>query len=240
MQIENAPITSRRRFMYVPRIDFYGPVHRGLRWALARTLSRIGRTSPASKAEVVMVLADVDELLVAIASHISHEENFIHPALEARRPGAAAALEGDHLDHEGAAQGIRVLIDAIRTGSADTRPALWRALYLRFADFTAENFVHMAEEEEVIQPMLEELYEPAELEAINQRLVAAIPPEEMTVFARLMLPANDFDFRVRMLEEARAAMPSAAFVGLFATATVNLSPDEIQALADRLVAADAE
>lgn len=239
--VENtAPTPSRRRFMYVPKVDFYGPVHKGVRWALARLLSSIGSTSPGNKTEVVMVLADIDELLVAIASHLSHEEHFVHPAIEARRPGATTRLEDEHREHESAAQGIRVLLDAIRTGSPDTRPALWRALYLRFADFTAENIRHMAEEEEVMQPLLEELYTTAELEELHGRLLAAIPPEEMAVFARFMLPANDFEFRLKMLEDARAAMPASAFVGMFAAATVNLAPDEISKLADRLVGRDAE
>lgn len=236
----NAPAPSRRRFMYVPRVDFYGPVHKGLRWALARVLARIGSTSPGSKTDVVVVLAEIDELLVAIGSHISHEEHFIHPAIEARRPGATKDLETQHADHEGSAQGIRVLLDAIRTGSPDTRPALWRALYLRFADFTAENIRHMAEEEEVIQPLLEDLYGAEELDELHDRLLASIAPEEMAVFARFMLPANDFDFRVKMLSDARAAMPLSSFVGMFAAATVHLADDDIRALADRIVSVPAE
>jgi hypothetical protein len=36
---------TNRRSMYVPPVDLYGPIHKGLRWALGRVLSRIGSTS---------------------------------------------------------------------------------------------------------------------------------------------------------------------------------------------------
>lgn len=226
--------------MYVPRVDLYGPVHRGLRWAMARLLAGMGSASPARPVETDAVLRDLDELLVSIEQHIKHEEAFLHPALEARRPGATAGLVHDHAEHANATAGLRVIVGALRSGSTETRAPLWRALYLRFAGFVAENIVHMAEEEEVTQPLLEELFTTDELSDLHDRLLASIPPDEMLAFLRFMLPANDFEFRVGMLAGARAAMPAEAFAGMFAAATVNLAPEEIRELAERLVDAAAE
>jgi hypothetical protein len=53
----------------------------------------------------------------------------------------------------------------------------------------------MAEEEEVMQPLFEELYTTEELLEIHARLIASIGPEEMLASMRIMLPANDLDVR---------------------------------------------
>ena len=239
--IENSsPVPSRRRSMYVPRLDLYGPVHKGLRWALTRVLARLGGTSPTRREEAAAVLDELETVLAILEGHIAHEEAFVHPAIEARCPGASRNLEHEHEEHEAATAALRVLVSALRSGSSETLPALWRALYLRFAEFVAENFTHMAEEEEVIQPLLEELYTTEELLAIEDRLRASIPPEKMLAFARFMLPANDPDVRFGMLAGMKAAMPAEAFPMAFAAVTVHLAIDDIRELTDRLAPADAE
>lgn len=230
---------TNRRSMYVPPVDFYGPIHKGLRWALARVLSRIGATSPTNDADVSAVVTEVHDLIVGIESHIAHEEELIHPAIEARRPGATNDLVEDHTEHATILGGLRVLLAAIRTGSPATRPALWRALYLRFAGLLADNIHHMAEEEEVTQPLLEELYTSEELHEIHARLLASIEPGEMLASMKIMLPANEFEVRLAMLDAAKHAMPPEVFAGVFAQATVFLTPDEIEALAMRLLRAPA-
>ena len=221
--------------MYVPPVDLYGPIHKGLRWAFARVLSRIGSTTVTDDAADVEVLGEVNDLVIGIEGHLAHEEAFIHPAIEARRPGATAGLVDDHVEHANMLGAVRVLLAAIRSGSATTRPALWRALYLCFADLFAENITHMAEEEEVIQPLLEELYTPGELREIEGRLIASIAPDEMLAAMKIMLPGNDLAFRLHMLNGAKHALPPEVFAGLFAQATVHLAPSEIEALAVKLL-----
>ena len=221
--------------MYVPPVDLYGPIHKGLRWAFGRVLSRIGSTTVTDDAAVIEVLGEVNDLVIGIESHLAHEEQFIHPAIEERRPGATAGLMDDHAEHANMIGAIRVLLAAIRSGSPSTRPALWRALYLCFADLFAENITHMAEEEEVTQPLLEELYTSDELQALEGRLLASIGPGEMLAAMRIMLPGNDFEFRVHMLNGAKHALPPEVFAGVFAQATVHLSPEEIEALAVKLL-----
>jgi hypothetical protein len=226
---------TNRRSMYVPPVDLYGPIHKALRWALCRALTRIGSTTVTDDAAVSAVITEVHELIVALEQHISHEEAFFHPAIEARRPGATDHLEDDHIEHANILAGLRVLLAAIRSGSPTTRPALWRALYLRFADLVAENIHHMAEEEEVTQPLLEELYTSEELMDLQNRLIASIAPDEMLASLKIMLPANDFAFRLMMLNNAKHAMPPEVFAGVFAQATVHLTNDEIEALAAKLL-----
>ena len=221
--------------MYVPPVDLYGPIHKGLRWAFARVLSRMGSATISDDDAVTEVLGEVHDLVACVESHLTHEEEFIHPALEARRPGSTTILMDDHIEHANMIGAIRVLLAAIRSGSSPTRPSLWRALYLCFADLFAENIRHMAEEEEVTQPLLEDLYSPQELELIQARLLASIGPDEMLAAMKIMLPGNDFDFRLQMLNGAKHALPPEVFAGVFAKATVHLSDVEIEALAVRLL-----
>jgi hypothetical protein len=226
---------TNRRSMYVPPVDLYGPIHKALRWALGRVLSRLGSASVANDLEVLAVLREVDDLLVTLESHIAHEEAVIHPAVEERRPGATNELTSAHAEHADMMGALRILLAAIRNGSPSTRPSLWRALYLCFADLIAENIHHMAEEEEVMQPLLEELYTADELHEIHDRILASIAPAEMIASMKIMLPANDFDFRLAMLNGAKHTLPPEVFAGVFAQTTVYLSAEEIEALAVRLL-----
>lgn len=93
----------------------------------------------------------------------------------------------------------------------------------------------MAEEEEVTQPLLEELYTSEELVELQGRLRSSIGPDEMLGSLKIMLPANDFAFRLAMLNNAKHALPPEVFAGLFAQATIYLSDGEIEALAVRLL-----
>jgi hypothetical protein len=57
----------------------------------------------------------------------------------------------------------------------------------------------------------------------------------MLAAMKIMLPGNDFDFRLGMLNEAKHALPPEVFAGIFARATVYLGDEEIEALAVRLL-----
>ena len=60
-------------------------------------------------------------------------------------------------------------------------------------------------------PVLQSAFEDEELRAIEGRIVARIPPEEMARIMRLMLPAMNHPERVEMLSGMRSAMPAMAF-----------------------------
>lgn len=227
-------VPSRRRAFFLPRVDLYGPIHKGLRWASARLLTRMGSSSMADAAEQDAILEDLETLLDLFAKHVAHEEAHLHPALEAHRPGATVAVAEAHVEHERASAELRLLASSLRIASPDTRSAVRRALYLRWSAFFAEQLTHMLDEEETIQPLLDEVFDEDELAAIHARLIASITPDEMLATLRVILPALDRDERVALLAGPRRALPPEAFAAILATGRANLSDADFVDLTTRL------
>jgi len=168
------------------RLDLYAPIHKALRLFMADTLTRLGRLDLDCAAERSQVLAQLHELLTQCESHLRHENEFMHTALEARRPGASARLGAEHEAHEDAIAGLQAEAQAL---AQQPTPAAALHLYRRLSRFVAENLEHMLEEETRHNALLWELYSDAELEALHQRLLASIPADEMLHTLRWMVPA---------------------------------------------------
>lgn len=187
---EEAPPRSRvriERAPTLPREDIYGAAHKGLRWLLSDVMVAMGRTSFADRSETKRALARLGEVLDVCESHLGHENAYIHAAIDRRRPGASARLGGDHVHHEESIAELRELAREVEAAPSETRPAFGRRLYLRYSAFVGENLVHMVEEEELAQGLLEEIYTTEELAELHRTLVSSIAPEKMFAFLRLML-----------------------------------------------------
>jgi hypothetical protein len=193
------------------RHDLYGPVHRGLRKALCGLLVRLGQTDFANAAAAAEMLAALRQQLVLSAKHLYHEDVEIHGALEARAPGSTASLESAHNHHRAGFSALEAFMQSIEAAEPEERHNLGRALYLRFSQFVAEDFLHMAEEATVTLPLLHELFSDAELIAIHKRIVGALAPEMAIAFMQLIIPALGRDERVEFLSFARASAPPDAF-----------------------------
>jgi hypothetical protein len=190
--------------------DFYGPIHKGLRFALCGLLTRLGAVDPADGPAVAAVLADLRLQLSISAEHLDHE---------ARAPGASRALAQDHAHHRASFVALRAAMAAVEA-TEPRGPALHR-LYLAFSRFVAEDLAHMAEEEEVTLPVMQALFTDEELLAIEGRIQAGIPPEALLTYARIMAPAAHPGERLAMLAGVREGMiregaPPEAFAVLLA------------------------
>ena len=72
----------------MPRRDLYAAIHKALRSFMSETLVRIGHIDVSDVADRDAALTQLDELLDLCADHLRHENEFVHPAMEARAPGA--------------------------------------------------------------------------------------------------------------------------------------------------------
>lgn len=198
-----------------PRLDLYAPIHKALRSFMTDTLARVGRLDVFDRADMAEALAQLDALLSQCANHLKHENEFMHPAIEARLPGGAARIADEHVQHLAAIEALREdarrLVDA---GDAAQRPPLALRLYRHLALFVAENFEHMHVEETQHNAALWDHYSDAELAELHGRLMASLPPQEMLAVARWMVPALSPSERAGMLNGARADMPQHAFQAL--------------------------
>jgi hypothetical protein len=79
------------------------------------------------------------------------------------------------------------------------------------SQFVACNLTHMLLEEQVHNAVLWAHHGDEELIALHDELVASIPPEEMAVHFRWMLPSVSHAERVGMLQGMRQGMPPEVF-----------------------------
>lgn len=217
-----------------PRFDMYSGIHKALRALMADTLLALGRMDVNDGLELAQATQRVIELVEFCASHLRHENEFVHTAIEARAAGASAAIGHDHEEH---LQHIARLAQAaadLRQAPAETRHGAAQALYRDLALFIAENFQHMHVEETAHNAVLWARYTDAELVAIHDALVASIPPEEMMFVARWMVPFMNPAERAAVLADMRGKAPAPAFEAVLATVQPHLDAREWAKLARAL------
>lgn len=186
--------------------DLYGPVHKGLRLALSRLVIRLGAIDASDRGTVATLMADLRAQMNLSSAHLDHEEREIHAALEARAPGAAADLYADHNHHRTSFVRIEMAIGAVEAAEAGKRAGPLHRLYLAYTRFVADDFAHMAVEEEEILPVLQDLFTDEELMAIEGRIKAGLTPDRVIAYAQLMLPAASPAERLAMMARARDGM----------------------------------
>ena len=217
-----------------PRFDLYSGIHKALRALMADTLLAVGRMDVDDKLEMAQVTERVLVLLEVCASHLQHENDFVHKAIEARAPGASEAIAHDHTDHVKHIARLGEVVAMVRGAAPGRRAALTQALYRGLSLFIADNFQHMQVEETAHNAVLWARYSDAELVAIHDALVASIPPEEMMLIARWLVPFMNPAERVAMLADLRAKAPAAAFDAILATVHPHLTAQEWGKLAAAL------
>ncbi|WP_326540943.1 hemerythrin domain-containing protein [Pseudorhodoferax sp.] len=216
------------------RIDLYGAIHKALRALMADTLLAVGRMDT----DDALALADgtqrVQQLLEFCQNHLQHENAHVHPALEARASGSAAAIAQEHHAHEDAIASLADQATALLRCPPAQRAARAHALYQQLALFVAHNFQHMHVEETAHNAVLWAHYDDAALLAIHDALVAAIPPAEMLFTLRWMVPALPPAERVALLADMQAHAPAPAFAAALDTVRPHLPAGDWAALSARL------
>ncbi|WP_162581453.1 hemerythrin domain-containing protein [Variovorax sp. PBS-H4] len=194
-----------------PRIDLYAGIHKALRALMADTLLGLGRADFEDTLELAQATQRVLQLLDFCRSHLRHENEFVHKAMEARAPGASSQIAHEHAEHEEEIGVLAAQATALLACEPDARAAGTLALYRALSLFIAHNFEHMHVEETAHNAVLWGRYTDAELAEIHDALVASIPPEEMMFTLRWLVPFMNPAERAGMMADMRAQAPAPAF-----------------------------
>lgn len=214
--------------------DLYGPVHKGLRLGMSRMLVRLGAADPADGG-LPQLLADLREQCRLSEDHLAHEDRVIHTALELRAPGSSIRPVQAHERHRHTFGELEAAIRTVESAAPTAKSGALRALYLRFSLFVADDLAHMAEEEQLMLPILQALFTDAELMAMEDRIISGLSPEQMVAVGRLMLPAATRSDRILMLDAIRANAPAEAFAAILQLAVPrSLSPTDVEHLSEAL------
>jgi hypothetical protein len=200
------------------RMDLYVFIHKALRRFMSRTLDRLGTMDVDDEADREQTLAIAQSLLSMLKGHLQHENDFIHTAIEARRPGAARHTADDHALHLDSIANLEDEVRAVRDADGSVRTALALRLYRHFGLFVGENLVHMQLEETQNNALLWDLYRDDELATLHDRLVASLPPGELLLCAYWFAAALSPQETAIVFGAMQAKAPAPAFDALLEAA----------------------
>lgn len=217
-----------------PRFDMYTGIHKALRAFMVDTLLRLGRVDVEDADELGATLAQLDALLAELRHHLHNENDFVHTAIEARRPAGASRTAADHVEHQASIADLEDEVRTLRAADPARRALLALRLYRHLALFVAENLEHMQIEETANQATLWALYTDAELAAVHDAILANHTPEQMATVVRWMARALSPQELTGLCLDARAKLPPEAFAGLFGLIRAELAPARSTRLARAL------
>jgi hypothetical protein len=207
-----------------PRLDIYSGIHKGLRAWMSDALVQAGRADPTDADEVTALVDSVRTLLRFLRKHLEHENKFVHSAMERAIPGSSQAIGEDHVHHERAIALIDNELRGLEQAPSIGRPGATQRLYRRLALFFAENFAHMNVEETEHNAVLWATHSDPKIGEIEQAIVSSMPPEEMAIVLRWMVPAMSAPERAALFTGIRMNAPAAVVEGLLSMVRPHLSP----------------
>lgn len=211
-------------------LDLYREVHKGLRRALfglCEAAGALDATDATERATFVARFAELDQLLTL---HHGHEDGEFFGNLIAKvAPQFVPQLEAAHVKAVDDLAALRRTVITVGDGggSADD-------LYNQIAAFLVSYLGHMAEEEHLVMPALSAGASFDELLDVQIALRTAMPPNDMVLFMRWMLPAMNTDERTNMLGGMKAGAPPEIFSMFWSTATDALTPAQLAIVAGRI------
>jgi hypothetical protein len=231
------PLAVESAALETVEFDMYNNIHKGLRAELFAVTTAAGSVDPTDDVVVEQTTARLRNLIWLLISHAEHEDEFVQPVLEQKLPDLAAVIAVEHPRLECQLASLEVLSDRFVSATPAERRRFGHQLYLGLASFTAEYLQHQAFEEMEINPALAAIMGPEELLAIDQAIVASIPPEDLGRGLSVMLPAMNIEDRTELLGGIQAGAPAEVFGGVWGLAESVLQPRDRDALAVRLAVA---
>jgi len=205
------------------RYNIYSIFHKGLRGLMADTMLRLGRMDVTDACEVAQTLEQLRGLMTICRSHLQHENDFVHPALERAQPYASTPTADEHVDHALEIGAFEQRIGQFESMSVSERALAAHALYLDVSEFVGENFEHMKIEETTNHEVLIRHFSDQELMGIERAIVATIPPAQSMVGMRWMLSHINAGERAFMLGGMKKSAPPEVFARVLELAKEVLS-----------------
>lgn len=196
------------------RFNLYTQIHKGLRACMCEVLVRVGRLDPSDPAEIQTTADAVRQMIAFARDHLHHEEELIHPVLEARRAGASTESHAEHEQHLETFELLESSLRILERSPGHEAPAVALRLYRQLALFVAENFEHMHVEETENHAALVAGYSEQEVLELHQRIVAAVKPATMAVAMRWMILASSAPERSALLGGMQQSAPAPVFAAV--------------------------
>ena len=228
------PLIAENAALETVSVDMYRDIHKGIRHGLFSVTFEAGQVDPHDQAAVRRLADRWSDVVSVLVAHAEHEDEFVQPVIERFNPSYALDIAEAHPRLEAQMADLEVLADRAADACSEQARLLTHRLYLGLASFTAAYLQHQEFEEFEVMVMLSQQMTPEELRALDNAIVASIPPDMMAKSAALMLPAMNIVDQTELFEGARAGVPPEVFAGMLALAESILEPVRYRTLCDRL------
>ena len=229
-----APLSVETAALDSVDVDIYRDIHKGIRGELFAVTLEAGRVDPLDHDAVATVGGRWGNLVQLLIAHAEHEDEFVQPVIERFTPEYAEEITAAHLALEDQMAQLELLADRAADACPERGRILTHRLYLGLASFTAAYLQHQEFEEFEVMVMLAQHLPAEELRALDDAIVASIPPEMMAQSAAIMLPAMNIEDQVEMLGGMQAGAPPEVFAGVLGLTQSVLEPARFDVLAHRL------
>ena len=211
------------------RIDFYGNYHKALRRALFEFSARAGLLDYDDDAALARLGNELERIARTLREHSTHEDAYMHPLLERYAPEVAAKMDAQHGTLDPA---LDVLEEQLRNvASSADRSAAGMAFYAAINRYIGSYLEHLADEEDVANPILWERCPHDELAESVKRFRASFAIEQVASSFEFMLPALNANERADLYKTVRDNAPRPVFETLLSVAHKTLTEadyDELQ------------
>lgn len=211
--------------------DLYREIHKAMRFAVAGMTTQAGRADAGDEHTVRTLLDEWDDVAFVLHGHHAHEDEFCDPLIRRHADDVRDELERAHHEADRQLASLQAAADGIRIATPAERGQLLLGFHLALADFEASYLPHLRFEECTVMPMLNAAMSDAELEAVTHRLRGSVPPADMCIYLRYMVPAMNFTERLDLLGGMYAGAPPEVFDLFRDAAESALTPPEFEAIA---------
>lgn len=206
------------------RYDLYGPVHKGLRYALSGICYQSGSLDIRNDQNLKSFIEEWRQIVVILEMHSHSEDLHLDDLYLKYAAETAMQLEAEHDVLNQKVQNIGIVVSQLEQPetSLTDRLRLWYQLGRDLNRFTADYFNHLQREE---GPGMEALWKhlnDEQLHELSVKIRSAIPPHAMMIFLHYMLPAISHQDRAAMLSGMKLFAPKEAYEAVLRLAEARL------------------
>lgn len=166
-----------------------------------------------------------------LLGHHSHENDFCDDLIKQHAPELRNDLEAAHEVADATIARLHAAASQLLGVVPQDRWGHLRSFYLDLADFTGAYIEHLRFEEDRIMPALNVALTNEQVETITNNIRGSVPPPDMCIFIRYMVPSMNFSERLDMLGGMHAGAPPEIFEMFRAAAEDSLDPADYRAVA---------
>lgn len=189
------------------RYKFYRE-HKYLRFKFDELERMAAKADFRKREDLTKVQEEFEKLILILKAHAQYEDDSLHPLLKRKNSLVYIDIEHDHDGLDESIQTLRNLLNAI--GDASTPEGKIEAgdqFHLWYRKFSADNLIHLHEEEIIILPELHRLYTDEELKTVEAVIYKTMTAQDLINMLQELFPQmNPSDWEA-FLTDIQDAVP---------------------------------